>query len=51
MSLLLLETISFFYCYVGHLRRLQGIQFYHQRLHKIPSDYISRMTDWETKFR
>lgn len=47
MSLLLLETPSSFYCYLGccSCRRLQGIQFYHQRLCKIPSDYISRMTD------
>lgn len=47
MSLLLLETPSSFYCFLGRCscRRLQGIQFYHQRLYKIPSDYVSRMTD------
>lgn len=47
MSLLLLETPSSFCCYLGccSCGRLQGIQFYHQRLCKIPSDYISRMTD------
>lgn len=53
MSLLLLETILSilsFSCYLSHLRKLEGLQSY-QRLHNIPSDCISRITDWETKFR